>query len=300
MIEANEIIVVKQLPIIEQQLRGLKTEIETEVELAKSLVCTEDTVKEIKKTRAGLNSKSKELEAKRIEIKKAILAPYEDFEKVFKECVTTPLLSADKDLKNKIDEVENAIKAEKETEVKAYFDEYITSKEIGFLKYENAGINVTLAASTKKLKEQVKDFVDRVCDDLVLIETQEHKSEILVEYKKTLNCSQAITTVVDRQKAIEKQRIADEERKARAEEEKKRRAEVARIASEKEREKIASIPAPVAVETPKQTITPVAEIPYFEPVVHEEIFTLSFKVRGTKLDLKELKDFLERGGYDYE
>lgn len=300
MIEVNELIEVKQLPIIEQQLRGLKVDIEKEVAVATSLVCTEDTVKDIKKTRAELNSKSKELEAKRIEIKNAIMGPYNDFEKIFKECVTTPLLSADKDLKKKIDEIENEVKKQKEDEVKLYYNEYIAAKDIDFLNYEKAGINVTLSSTVKKLKEQVQAFIDRVCDDLALIETQENKAEILVEYKRTLNCSQAITTVVERQKAIEKQRIADDERKAKVEEEKKRRAEVARIASEKEREKIASIPAPVAVETPKETFEPVAEIPYFEPVVHEEIFTLSFKVRGTKLGLKELKDFLERGGYDYE
>ena len=32
----------------------------------------------------------------------------------------------------------------------------------------------------------------------------------------------------------------------------------------------------------------------------EEILTLKFKVRGTRTKLKELKKFLEDGGYDYE
>ena len=32
----------------------------------------------------------------------------------------------------------------------------------------------------------------------------------------------------------------------------------------------------------------------------EEILTLKFTVRGTKTKLKELKQFLESGGYDYE
>lgn len=290
MIEANELIVVKQLPIIEQQLRGLKTEIETEVELAKSLVCTEDTVKDIKKTRAELNSKSKELEAKRIEIKNAIMGPYNDFEKIFKECVTTPLLSADKDLKNKIDEVENTVKAEKEQEVKAYFDEYITSKEIGFLKYENVGINVTLSASTKKLKEQVKDFVNRVCDDLTLIETQEHKSEILVEYKKNLNCSLAITTVASRIKAIEEQKKADEEaterRKEQAQKDAERIAEIERIKAQQ------AVTAPEPISPPEPINQPEQAPP--------QKLRMTFTVTGTIEELKEIKAFLVNGGYKYE
>ena len=32
----------------------------------------------------------------------------------------------------------------------------------------------------------------------------------------------------------------------------------------------------------------------------EEILTLKFTVKGTKTKLKELKQFLENGGYDYE
>ena len=89
------------------------------------------------------------------------------------------------------------------------------------MNYENAGINVTLSASIKSLKEQAKSFIDRITDDLALIDTQEHKAEIMVEYKKTLNCSQAITTVTSRLKAIEEQKQREIERQQRIEEEKK-------------------------------------------------------------------------------
>ena len=64
-------------------------------------------------------------------------------------------------------------------------------------------INVTLSASLKSLKEQAKLFIDTVEGDLRLIDTQEYKTEILVEYKKSLDVSDAITTVVDRHKEIE-------------------------------------------------------------------------------------------------
>ena len=50
----NEIMIVKQLPVIEEQLKLIKTEIEEKTSLALSMICTEDTYKEIKKLRADL------------------------------------------------------------------------------------------------------------------------------------------------------------------------------------------------------------------------------------------------------
>lgn len=58
----------------------------------------------------------------------------------------------------------------------------------------------------KSLKEQAKAFIDKIVDDLNLIKTQEHKAEILVEYKQTLNVAQAITIVINRFKAIEEEK----------------------------------------------------------------------------------------------
>lgn len=43
-------------------------------------------------------------------------------------------------------------------------------------------------------------------DDLAMIGTQEFKDEILVEYKKTLNASQAVTFAIQRHAAIDEER----------------------------------------------------------------------------------------------
>ena len=171
----ENLIIIKQLPMIEEQLKAMSIEIDEKVELAKSLICTEDTVKEIKKTRAELNSDFKNLEEKRKEVKMAVLQPYNDFEATYKMYVSDKFNMADKDLKTKIDDVENQLKEDKAAEIKAFFEEYRISNNIDFVKYENAGINVTLSASIKSLKEQAKSFIDRITDDLALIDTQEHK-----------------------------------------------------------------------------------------------------------------------------
>lgn len=211
----NDLITIKQLPIIEEKLKQIKEEVSSRTEKALSLVCTEGTLQTVKKERAALNKESKEWEERRREVKTAIMAPYEQFEAVYKDCISDVFKSADSQLKSKIDSIETSLKEKKLADVEAYFAEYMESKNMGldkFIAYERTNINVTLSASIKSLKEQVKSFIDRVCEDLHLIETQENKEEVLHEYKQTLNVSAAITTVTERHKAINEAKAKEAER----------------------------------------------------------------------------------------
>ena len=274
----NEIIVVKQLPEIEEHLQAIKEEVTLKVNDALSLVCNETTVKEVKAVRASLNKDLKDFEERRKAVKKAIMTPYEAFESVYKDCISDTYKKADIELKSKIDSVENELKVQKTAEVKGYFDEYRDSKianGITWIGFANANINVTLSASMKSLKEQAKAFIDRVCDDLSLIDTQEHKDEILYEYKQSFNVSNAITSVANRYKAIEAAKAAEEERKAREQ------------AAAEAAAKVEAVAPP--------TVEPIAP-----PVEEEPVLTLKFTVRGKRSKLRELKEFLERGNYDYE
>lgn len=273
--DKKEMIAVKQLPIIVEQLQQVKAEVAAKVDFALRLVCTEDTVKDVKKVRSELNKELAEYEASRKAVKKAILTPYEQFEVVYKDCVSDTYKKADTELKHKIDSVENELKAQKAAEVKAYFGEYLQSKGIDFVTFESAHINVTLSASMKSLKEQAKAFIDKIADDLALIDTQEHKDEILYEYKQYLNVSNAITMVTYRYKAIEAAKAAEEELKAREQ------------AAAEAAAKVEAVAPP--------TVEPIAP-----PVEEEKTYTLKFTVRGTMPQLKALKEFLNNGGYDYE
>ena len=259
----NELIIVEQLPIIKEKLKQISDEIDVKTTNALSLVCTEDTVKEIKVLRADLNKDFKELEEKRKSVKKQVLSPYEQFEEVYKKYVSDKFKNADVELKNKIDEVEDNLKKEKELEIITYFNEYLQSKSIDFITYEMANINVTLSASLKSLKEQAKAFIDRVSDDLALIDTQEFKSEILVEYKRSLNVSQAITTVSARLKAIEEEKAKIEPK----------------IDEAKENIK------------PQQNEIPVEKV---------NVQSMSILVTGTPFELDRLRKFLNEYEYDWE
>lgn len=82
----SDLIVVRQLPIIEDQLRQVKATVEARVGEALSLACTEETRQAVKEARSALNKEFGELEARRKEVKASIMAPYEAFEALYKEC----------------------------------------------------------------------------------------------------------------------------------------------------------------------------------------------------------------------
>ncbi len=287
----QELIVVKQLPIIQEQLKQLSEEIDKKVKNAKGLICTEENKQAVKQTRTSMNKEFEELENQRKKVKEQVLAPYMQFEEVYKQYVSDKYKSADLELKNKITAIEIEQKKKLEDEAKRYFEEYKESKNIDFITFEKVGLKIGVSDNPTKLKKQIAAFIDQKVDDLNLIETQEHKAEILVEYKQSLNVSQAITIVTNRFKAIEEEKKKQEELKQKQLEEAKRIAdknikmqteETKKALNNFASEKQESLKAPTVEE--KQ----------------EDILTVNFKVKGTRTKLKALKEFLESGGYDYE
>lgn len=268
----NELIIVKQLPVIEEHLLALKAEIEEKTARAMKLVCTEDTVKEIKGVRSDLNKEFTELETQRKFVKEQVMKPYEAFESIYKDCVSNIYKKADIDLKSKIDEVEEGLKKEKSEKVVEYFNEYLQSKGIDFVTFESAGIKVGMSDSLKSLKDQAKKFIDKICEDIELIKTQQYADEIMVEYEKSLNVSQAVTTVTSRKKALEARK---EQEAARVEAQQKVEEQV------KEIDKIVELSAPVA-----------------KPI-EEKQYKAIFEVTGTLGQLKSLKAYMENDGIKY-
>jgi len=283
----NELILVKQIPIIEEQLKTISDKITEKVETALAMVCTEETVKEVKAIRADLKKDFTELENKRKEVKSVIMSPYEQFEAIYKNYVTNVFNPADAQLKEKIDDVENGLKEQKQIEILKYFNEYIDEKKIDFVTFFDAGITVLLSSSIKSLKEQVKSFVDKIVDDLALIETQENKPEILVEYKRSLNVSQAITTVSARQKAIA-------EENARAEAERLEKIKIEELKTMEKSETFDDVATKPADETPAVEVKKPEESPA------ERIYIVKMSVKGTVEQLKSLKNYLLNNSIEYE
>ena len=76
--QKKDLIRVAQLPVIEEHLKALSDEIDAKVSEAMSMVCTEDTVKSVKKVRAELNSQFWELEGFDHYFFRSVLTGYRD------------------------------------------------------------------------------------------------------------------------------------------------------------------------------------------------------------------------------
>lgn len=276
--DQGSLIQIIQLPIIKERLHFLKGFVDERVAEAMAMVCTEDTVIAVKQTRAELSALFNEAEVQRKNVKTAVMQPYLDFEAVYKECISEPFKKADADLRGKVAAVEGEMKRTCEQRLREFFYELCQTNGIGFLKYEQAGIAVTMAdarAKTqppKKLREQVERFVSRVGQDVDMILTLENADEILAVYKQTLNATQAIAAVKDRHRQIEEAKAEQERR-------------TAVKAQEAE-----------AVRKVEAFAPPVAEAP---APLQEELLSCTFTVNDTRERLILLKRFLDANGYKY-
>lgn len=270
----GELIVVKQLPVIEEQLRTLKDRWEQLAADAKSMVCTEDTIQSVKAFRADMRKEFDEVEFLRKKTKQKVMEPYNRFEAVYEECITNAFQRADSACSRKVSEIENGMKRRCEDGLRDYFSELCAVHHLDWLTYERAGIKVDMASAKaktpKKLREQLAAFVAGVAENVDRINLLDDAGEIMVEYQRTLDAASAICIVKERHRRVEEQKAAQEARK----DERERETEMVR--------RVEALAPPVVVEA-------------LEPIVK-----CTFTVRATRAQLRKLKEFLNMEGIKYE
>lgn len=285
--EEKNFITLKGDFVIEERLKELSDEIDIKIEIANAMVCTEESKSEAKKMRTALKKDFEVLESQRKAVKTKVLEKYNAFEELYKKYVTEKFKTADKLLGDKINIIEDAQKKALEDTARDYFAEYATSKDIDFVPFERMGLKIGVSDNDTKLRKQIVIFLDKISEDLQLIETQENKEEILVEYKQTLNVVDSINRVKMRIKAIEEEKRRQEELLKKRELEQEAISKVQEAVSKVQEVEEESLEAPVVVENkPAET-------------VEEPVYTMSFYVRGTKEELKAVKAFLEEGNYEF-
>lgn len=240
---------------------------------------TPETISNAKDEKAGVNKFKDKVKKFKKEIQEEYNKPLNNFIEL---CNTTISILDDtySSINNQVKKYETEKKAKIKEKLVDYFNEYAKYKKIDFINFEQMNISITLGLETekgqltKKAKDNVSEFIDKISDDINLINTQQYIDEIMIEYKKDLNVSRAITDVNNRH--VELERIQQEKENTKEQE----------ITDEIMINKIDSLTAPKIEEKSNEN--------------REEILELSFKVRGTLTKLKELKQFLNNGGYDYE
>ena len=286
---ADSLIVVQQLPIIKEQLHSIKAQAQESVKEALSLACTEETLKVVKERRAALNRDRKDLDARRMAVKKQIMQPFEDFDEVYKECVTDVYGPADEALRGKITDVEAGLKADKEKKVKDYFSEMVKASGVEWVTYEDVGVAVTLTASLKSLKAKVKEYVEKVAADVACINGMENAPEIMAEYKLCGSLAVAIN-------GVRKDRIAREEAERKQRLEAQLRAQEAEKAVLDVAEEELSAPQVMGTEPPIMDEREAEETQQesTEQVMNAKFAFMgrTFQCRGTLTQLRELKSFV--------
>lgn len=272
----NEIITVEQAVKLTSRFDEIAAELNEKKARVEALLVSEESRKDAKEIRAALNKDAKAYAEDFKAIKAQVLKPWNDVEAEYKSKIDAPFKEMDKLLKEKIDFIEDGLKAEKKTELLEYFEEYKLALGVTFVEFLDLDIKVGLSQSLTALKKEVKEKLDGIFSDVSAIGND---AEVLAEYQGNgFKLSLAIQTVADRQEAIRQAEELRAKRQAEAEAEAKRVAEMEKIAAEH---------APEAVEVkvePKE----------------EKMLCAGFKVYGTLEQLKALKAFLVENEYKFE
>lgn len=282
--ELNELIVVEQLPKITEQLQLISNEIDKEIEYALSLDCTEDSKQEVKKARARLNNIYKTLDKKRMEVKEAILKPYNEFLGVYDNLVKNKLNEADSTLKTRLELIENEQLNSKKANLMNFAVEYFKRYSIpDYVTFEDIGLKINLSNSEKSLKEQVVNFCERINKDISLIELEEFGSEIENEYSiNGFDYAKAKLTVIERHNKIQELETKRNQQEETKEQQEKIIEEVNSALEEQ-------------ITAPKEIVEKLNQ-----NIEIEESFECTFKVWATKEELMKIKTFLMELGVKYE
>lgn len=192
----------------------------------KGMIFTEDSKAEAKKTVASLRKLKKEVNDKKLEIKKELMEPYTAFEAQVKELdrlIDEPIAF----INGQVQEFERKRVEEKKAVITEIYEsviaehqgvaEYLPLQRIYDSRWENS------TTTKKTITEAVTVYADHVEKDLATIHSMgsEFEDKGITKYKATLELSDAIAVMNQYQKQkeeiLERQRKEEERRKAEAE-----------------------------------------------------------------------------------
>lgn len=260
------------------------------------LVYTEEQMAAAKKDRASLNALKKAISDRRIQVKKTLMAPYDEFEREVKEVtdlIDKPIAMIDE----QTSAYENRLKDEKKAEIEKFFAEnaHVEGVTLDMI-FNPKWLNKT--TSMAACKEEILGTLERIDKELATIE--DSVEERYREYARDIY----ITNGRDISMALERiRRMRDldkhKEEKARAAAE-----QASQAASETER----CVPATEMAEEaasrdelrdPAATQTQEAAEPPAENGADTKVYRSSFTVTGTMAQIAAVRDFMDRNGIKY-
>ena len=272
------------------------------------LTYTEEQMQDAKKDRATLNAMRKDISDRRIQVKKALMAPYEAFEAEVKEVVAMidePIAMIDEQLLA----YEEKVKEDKKQELISYFKENIGELEdvLTFdMIFNPKWLNKT--TSLKSCKEEIFKEISRTETDLRAIETMiEEKYRAYAKdyyFRKDRNMT-SVLSEVGRMKEAEERRREQEAAKA---------AEATNLPTELEnvQEQAESVPKVAeSVSIPAENVPRQPEsVPeqskdaqvvdsFADKDTDTKIYKASFTIRGTKAQILSVKEFMIKNNIQF-
>ena len=209
----------------------IKEKLNSELEIYKNMIFTEESKTEAKKTIASLRKLKKSVNDKKLEVKKSFMIPYTNFEAQVKELdnlIDEPINF----INNQVEEFERKRVEEKKALISEIYAEIMAEHEeaSGYLPlqriYDSKWENAT--TTMKAITETITERVDHVEKDLGIIRSMgsEFEDKGIEKYKATLELSDAIEVMNQYQKQKEEiLRRQEEEAKRKAEEEARKASE---------------------------------------------------------------------------
>lgn len=262
---------------IEFNFEELKTELTERLEKYQNLTFTEETIKDAKETRAGLNKFKEAIETRRKEIKNLCLKPYNDFEAKVKELtglIDQPILAIDSQIKN----FDNQRIEAKRVDITDFFNSAIGDlKEILPLEkiFNPKWLNATYKMTN--IQKEIVETIGKVNGNLSVIGDLKLNPNLALQvkdkYLQTLDFGLAMaekTRLENLQNAINKREEVQDEQ----------------IHQEEVK------PVLIDEQTPEieQNVTPLQT---------EKIYYKEFFVRGTKAQLIALGEYLKANNIEY-
>lgn len=271
----------------------IKEKLNSELEIYKNMIFTEDSKTEAKKTIASLRKLKKSVNDKKLEVKKSFMIPYTNFEAQVKELdnlIDEPINF----INNQVEEFERRRVEEKKSLISEIYTEimadhgeasgYLPLQRIYDSKWENA------TTTKKAITEAIAERVDHVEKDLGIIRSMgsEFEDKGIEKYKATLELSDAIEVMNQYQKQKEEiLRRQEEEAKRKAEEEARKESEVSSATDTPMQE------APVAQTAPEEKI--IEPKPVNDSIVYEiiadpfQIVQLEAQMRSLEIKYRRVR-----------
>lgn len=178
----------------------------------RSIEVTEETIGDAKKELAIARKGVKELDRRRIDIKKEIQLGYAEFEAQLKE-ITSIIDEADKELGAKVRVLDEAERDRKQEAIKEVWDKRIQQYAIADLD-QNAfnhwltPQHLNKSTSMKSVESDMVDWLEQRESDVALLKTMD--DEYLVEYLGTYDITSAIAAVNQRHELLDTVRTTAE------------------------------------------------------------------------------------------